>query len=395
MTNVYCISSSLHLLFAQAVGYREKAKGAVNRLLYWSPDGQTGFSERFRAMLLPGIWDEVTSLQEVESVYGYKSVWPGSGNRLTAVESRRRLVSAERKLTSSARLCSDKGNCRLFVCNPQAHIDRYLCSVGRRLGAEVTLLEEGLSIYFKEWPLGVHPDKVRVRSYLGRIARSAFLSASRLNKRALLPGRFICDPDFVFDSCIVTKPELVAGSNLARSTVSLLEYFTSDFVREQIASVRWGRDVLQAANLRTIEALYLTRPDSEDGFIPQALEIRVVSEVLTELFRLYGSRLAVKVHPRDSMEKLRLIQRLLPQIRFIEEDPLIPAELLLSKLHIKSCFSIWTGSLLYAQQLFGVPSTSLLPTVVKMLSNEGLHVPTYELLQASLTPIFRHSFGWR
>lgn len=393
MTNVFCISSSLHLLFAQAVGFREKAKGAVNRLLYWSPDGQVGFSESLRAMLLPGIWDEVTSLQETGATYGYKSVWPGNGSRLTINESWRRLMADEQALTSVVgvnRACCS----RLFVCNPQAHIDRYLCSVARSQGVNVTLLEEGLSIYFKEWPPTFHRGKMTVRNYFGRIARSAFLSATRLNKRALLPRRFIADPDFKFDKCIVTNPELVAGNNLALSTESLRDYFTCDFIREQIGAVRWGSDVLDASNVREIEVLYLTRPDSEDGFLPQRLEVRVVGEVLSQLYRVHGTRLAVKSHPRDSMEKLRLIQGILPQIRFIEEDPLIPAELLLAKLNIKTCCSIWSGTLLYAKQLFGVSTISLLPTVISLLKREGAHARSYELLETSLKPMFRGSFGW-
>lgn len=377
-TNVYCASTLFHLIVLQTLARERAAHGERNVLVLTRPirgDGERhlqGFSPYSRLMLGDS-WDEV--LKDADLVHDYDIAALGP----IAVGPTLRARFAQRRLDTF--LNQSRPVRSVYLCNPMTGaVDRRVASWAVQAGSRVHFVEDGTGSYLP--PALKHEID---RSYwaaarYGRARRWANALVG-LDRRAVEPPSAF-DSDIRFDQSHVVFPDRFPVTSRTGNLYPL----SRESLRTTIALLHRRSSVEAPAMPSHAPPLliYLSRPDSEDGLMSLADEVDLVSETLRELSS--EGHVVLKPHPRDRRAKTRRIAAR-SGVEIVDPVP-TPAELYLDVVRPAACYGTWSGSLVYAPALIGVPAYSLLPDFCERLTALGRPSPLLECIAESFESVF-------
>lgn len=391
MRHYFVASTMFHILVAQAIAASRVREGHSCQLLLWGPRSRrdpihTNWVQDYRRIILPQLWECVEYDVEGTGNYDIHALWPDSP--LTSVRSSlRRMQTYERSLTRRIEQLGQAST--VYVSNITAgSIDRHVVNAAQANGHEVHYIEDGvadgLSDVLKRavdrsyWMDDSRPVQSMVRSaarrgllYLGGVDRSAI-------DLGAVDYRSSCSFSAVYQLARLSSPAVQHQSGGAHR-VEL------EAVRAIVRAVSERQPAVARGS--TGSALYLSRPDSEDGLLSRQGEVTGVSAILAELQARHEGRVLVKPHPRDTVSKLREICERADVQLVSEDDQHLPAEIVLRRLAAPTCYGTWTGSLVYGGLLSSCHSISILPRLLALQS------PGASARLAAVYAEFRAKFG--
>jgi Alpha-2,8-polysialyltransferase (POLYST) len=379
-TNVFCASTLFHLLVLQALARERAELGERNALILTRATLNaeelhlSGFGP-YRRLLLDGLWDAVLADEAVTADYDLRALGRGAG---AALRVRRAQCRLDAFMRAAAPLRA------IYVCNPMTGaVDRRAALwAGRRARLGAHFVEDGTGSYL--------PSALKHaidRSYwttadaqAGPLRRAA-AALLGLDRQALTPPPAF-DEDLCFQETHVLFPERFPATSRSGRLVAL----SRERLHETIAELgrRMPPGLAEAGPAHEPLLVYLSRPDSEDGLLAPEDEVRLVGDALLELSA--GARVVLKPHPRDRRAKVaRIATR--AGVEVIDPDP-HPAELFLSVVRPAACYGTWSGSLVYARELLGIPAWSLLPTFCGDLAARGRPARALEAILDAFAGLF-------
>ncbi len=397
MRHLFAASTMFHILVCQAVAAGLRDQGQPTELLLWGPVARdeeifVRWAEDYRALVLPDLWHDVHYEEQGTHDYDLHALWPdtpitGSWPAL------RKMRSSQRRLDRL--VLADREPITVYVTNITAGaIDRHLAAAARNapLG-RVSYIEDGiadaLSAVLKQtidsryWQARGHQRRFAT----GSAVRRTLLTLARVDSGAVELASRDYRTSFAFDDVYqldVSAPPAVRafGGRIVEVPDSSVGH-----VLDRVAT-----RIPAPEEVASGSALYLSRPDSEDGLLSRASEIAAISGIIAELNERHDGRLLLKPHPRDSVAKVRAIcdrsgvaQVPGPYLR-------IPAELAARALRAPACYGTWTGSLIYSQRFTGCQGVSVLPRLLAMV--EGVEVARLGAIYQELARRFGRELQW-
>jgi hypothetical protein len=372
--NVFCAGTLWHLLVMQVLAARFRKAGERNALVLTRPTLRAdqlhvrSFAP-YRRLLLDELWDAVLADDRITARYDVRAVQGGIGAVLRARGAQGRLDAFAGAHGAVA---------RVLVTNPMTSaVDRRVAGWGRRRGATVHFVEDGTGSYL--------PPRVKHdidRSYWELPARggsrvATALAAVALDATALRPPSPF-DADLRFDVSHVVFPDRFPRGPHS-GTPAPVDHDQLRAVLERLAPVV---PVPSAATDGV--HVYLSRPDSEDGLLTREDEVELIGAALAALAA--DRTVVLKPHPRDGREKVAAIAAR-AGIEVVDDDP-HPAELYLTATRAAGCYGTWSGSMIYARELLGIPARSLLPGLCARLEERGRPAPALTAVGSALAELF-------
>ncbi len=360
-----------HILIAQTVATQLVGHGEPCKLLLWGPRPRRDqiyldWVNDYKRLVLPDLWTEVYYDEEGTRDYDLHAIWP-HGPLRSIPRSLRRMRSYERRLTGL--VAPRHGKVAVYVSNITAGaIDRHLAAAARHTTGQVHYMEDGvadmLSSVLKQtidssyWTNTEKP----FRSSMYSVGRKSVLRLARLDAAAIDLGSVDYRKSFRFDDVYQLAP-------MARSAVDLIN---GREIRIPVEALRATLD--KVVNLLPVKessemgsALYLSRPDSEDGLLSRRAEVAGISTILRSLKAHHAGRLLLKPHPRDTISKVEDICERSGVPLVPASDRRLPAEVVAHRMAATTCYGTWTGSLVYTNLLATCRSVSVLPLLLEVM----------------------------
>ena len=308
MRHLFAASTMFHILVCQAVAAGLRDQGQPTELLLWGPVARdeeifVRWAEDYRALVLPDLWHDVHYEEQGTHDYDLHALWPdtpitGSWPAL------RKMRSSQRRLDRL--VLADREPITVYVTNITAGaIDRHLAAAARNapLG-RVSYIEDGiadaLSAVLKQtidsryWQARGHQRRFAT----GSAVRRTLLTLARVDSGAVELASRDYRTSFAFDDVYqldVSAPPAVRafGGRIVEVPDSSVGH-----VLDRVAT-----RIPAPEEVASGSALYLSRPDSEDGLLSRASEIAAISGIIAELNERHDGRLLLKPHPRTASPK--------------------------------------------------------------------------------------------
>lgn len=221
----------------------------------------------------------------------------------------------------------------LYLCNTHG-LEKHLYLIFKNRNKNVNFFEEGMNCYFDYF------------------SKKEFLKNSRLKKYIYPKFKKIYFNSIIYDNVYVNFCEA---------------YQYKDY--KNIHKIKLQFEILE--NRKRIENLFLTRPLSEDNIIDEDTEIELI---ISYLKKQNNSKIFFKNHPRESIQKIQKIQKILIEnnikVEILKEE--CSAEELIKYYDIRKLIGFETGTLIYLSENYNIRTDSLLKTAVEKSNNKHL-----------------------
>lgn len=377
---LFIVSNVQHLVFAQILRAQFKCRAG---LLLWTLRGAEDTRNAMESILLTGLWTRISTIEPKVVSDFHPDILFGKDRKEGVFKGRRKIKAAQTEIANLIAGFGDLGG--ICISNSTGVIDRYVWSLAKCKGLTVYYVEDGLKAYMS----GVQSVKVRkgARQLLYSLYRCTLMAGSGINRFAIKYTDTIFDFDTVPDFAYLVYPER-APAELRSCAMSLPLSNSLQILDAMRMKAVGGRTFPKCG------VLYISRADSEDGYINLEDEIIEVSRILSDLHSITSGIVYLKPHPRDRKQKLEAILNKAPNCRLLELDTPLPIEVLAPALGIEVCVGTWTGSLLYLKALYGIQTFALLPLLLERLVARGRSAPKLEIVRRQMTISFPAETNW-
>ncbi|MFI7121887.1 polysialyltransferase family glycosyltransferase [Amycolatopsis sp. NPDC049868] len=359
---VFCASTGFHVLVHQAIVLACGDQDVENHLVIYHPLSRPDNPNHIRgfsfidAMLLQGVWTSVIPAGDLAAPYDVANVLSSASAFSVAAEAQREL---DRRLSSVGKPTE------VFITNPTCGaIDRHLWTWARACDAQTHFVEDGISAYLPA-TLKAEIDSPYTRDRAAQsLARYRGLEPD-LDLLALQPAVY---PALRFDQSHVLLPDKVPSS-LHNGQVSELPRSMASVVLHRALTQLPASSVGQRSDRSRWTAVYISRPDHEDGLVDEEPEIDTAVEAIRAMVRM-GHRVVVKPHPRDTKAKIQRIVDI-SKADVVEDGDHVPIELLLARHRPQLACGTWSGSVLYSALLAGISTSSVITHLVQRANHQA------------------------